>query len=106
MVWPITRGEILRGRKWQVNESRGVGSGLERGCWRKIPTTLTILSYHPPPFPTAQIPTLDQLHELGDLRAHFFGGDGSLTGARQIAGAEASHQSRDDASFHALRFFK
>jgi len=50
--------------------------------------------------------TLDQAHELGDLGTHFFGGDGSLTGARQIAGAEASHQSRDDASFHALRLFR
>jgi hypothetical protein len=63
------------------------------GSCRKIPITLTILSYHPPSFPTAESTVLDQPHELGYLRAHFFGGDGSLTGAGQIAGAEASHQS-------------
>src|SRR6266852_821359 len=44
-------------------------------------------------FGGAQNTKLDQPHELRDLGAHFFGGDGSLTGARQIAGAKASHQS-------------
>ena len=62
-------------------------------CLRNIAIALTILSYHPPPFPDRKSTRLDQAHELGDLRAHFFGGDGSLTGARQIAGAETSHQS-------------
>ena len=62
-------------------------------CWRNIAIALTILSYHPPPFSDRKRTKLNQAHELGDLRAHFFGGDGSLTGARQIAGAEASHQS-------------
>src|ERR1035441_317161 len=33
-----------------------------------------------------------QAHEFGDLGAHFFGGDGALSVARQIARAKAPHQ--------------
>src|ERR1035437_8913713 len=46
-----------------------------------------------------------QAHEFGNLRSHCHGGDGALAGARQVAGAEASHQGGDDAGLHALRFF-